>query len=207
MRFPKVPDDVKRYLQKKITARIAKCVVFELAVMLLLVFMGERLFSGLGAIGQILAYIVLMAVPFFATGVPFKLIDRSWQGEVIDVGIKTTTAFTKDTRPKQYTENSVWLTIKKSDGEIIYEKFATFSLKGNRYNPIFASSAAVNSVKPEHFLGKYNIGARVFHFYGFEHCLIVDEKNDDITTCIVCGQENDRNNKKCWVCGHSLIKF
>ena len=207
LRLPKLPEDVKRYLQKKITARIAKCVLFELAVMLLLIFMGERLFSGLGTIGQMLIYIVLMILPFIVTGVPLELIDKSWNGEVIDVDIKATTAFTKGVRSKQYTENSVWLTIRKNDGDVIYKKIAVFSLKeGNRYNPIYAASK-VSNVKPEHFLKKYNVGAKVFHFYGFENCLIVDEKNDDIIRCIVCGQENDQNNKKCWNCGHSLIKF
>lgn len=206
MKFPNLPDDLQRYLQKKITSRIVKCVLFELAVMLLLIFMGERLFSALGTVGQILTYIILMIIPLIVTGVPIKLIDKSWQGEVIDVEVKTTTAFTKDVKAKQYTENSVWLTIKKSDGEIVYEKFASFSSRGKPYNPTQAFWG-IKDTKPEHFLGKYNKGAKVFHFYGFEHSLLVDENNKSITTCIVCGQENDKSNKKCWECGHSLIKF
>ena len=206
MKFPKLPEDVKKYLQKKITSRIVKCVLLELAVMLLLIFMGERLFSGLGMVGQILAYIVLMILPFIIMGVPLKLIDKSWQGEVIDVEVKTTAAFTKDVKAKQYTENSVWLTIKKSNGDIIYKKFAAFSSRGKPYNPTQAFWS-IKDVKPEHFLGKYNIGAKVFHFYGFEHLLLVDENNKSTTTCIVCGQENDQSKRKCWECGHSLIEF
>ena len=206
MKFPKLPEDIERYLQKKTINRIAKCVAFELAIMFLLAFMGERLFSALGTVCQIIAYIALMVIPFIVTGVPLKLIDRSWQGEVTNVEVKTTAAFTKDVKAKQYTENSVWLTIKKSNGDIICEKAASFPLREKQYSHTQAFGE-IKDIKPEHFLGKYNVGVKVFHFCGFEHLLIVDENNKSTTSCIVCGQDNDQSRKKCWWCGYSLIKF
>ena len=204
VKFPKLPQDIEAYLKKKTVARIAKCVALELAVMLLLAFMGERLFSALGTVGQIIAYIVLMIIPFTVTGVPLKLIDRSWQGEVTYVEVKTTSAFTKEVKARQYTENSVWLTIKKSNGKVIYEKAASFPLKEKKYS---SASGEIKDIKPEHFLGKYNVGVKVFHFGGLERLLLVDENNKSTTTCIVCGQENDKSRKRCWECGYSLVKF
>lgn len=196
----KIPDDVRDYIRKKTAKRIFLLILLEAVMLVLIVFVGERVFGFFEEFSRLLIYIILMLIPFFVTGVPFKMIDKAWEGEVIAVDIETGYTTTKEAKGRLVGENRVWLTIKKSDGTVFNERVKSYCFR--------ASAANVpSSIKPEHFLNKYKVGSRVYHVKGLSNLVVLEPNKQSTITCAVCGQENDCERKKCWSCGHTLIKF
>lgn len=178
--------------------------LLEIVIIILLVLVGERLFSALGDVGQMLCYIVLLALPVAITRFPIKLIDKTWSGEVTKVDVQTVSAFTNEGKPRRYTQNEVYLTVQRTDGRIVSHKVEVFGAKTDRAAAIAMDS--YTAVKPEHFLDKYKVGCTVYHFYGIKRLFIINPEQKDITMCIVCGRENRADADVCWDCGYSLIK-
>ncbi len=196
----KIPDDVRNYIRKKTASRILKLFILEAAILTFVLLFGERVFERFDVVMRLLAYIVLMLIPFFVTGVPFKMIDKAWEGEIIDVEIKSQYTVTKEANGKLRGENVFWLTVRREDGSISV-------VKGKSY-PYKASNIDISkAVKPEHFLNEYKVGSKVYHLSGLPNLVIVEPDLQSTIDCAVCGQENDYERKKCWSCGHTLIKF
>lgn len=196
----KIPDDVRDHIRKKTAKRIFLLILLEAVMLALIVFIGERVFERFVQFSRLLIYIVLMVVPFFITGVPFKMIDKYWEGEVIAVDVETGYTATKEAKGRLVGENTVWLTIKKSDGTVFREKAKSYHFQAGVYDDL-------PSIKPEHFLNKYKVGSRVYHLRGLPNLVVIEPNNQSMITCAVCGQGNDHERKKCWSCGHTLIKF
>ena len=138
-----------------------------------------------------LCYIIVMLVPFAVTGVPHKLIDRTYYGTVRKVDIVTTTdndSSIKPTRENMYIKNTVYLSIERTNGKLIYKK----AYSGN--------------AKSQQNLNKYCEGDSVFHLYGTNTVVVLPDPNAETVHCVVCGASNNIADNKCRDCGYSLIK-
>ena len=93
MGIKKLPEDIQKYIYKKIFFRILFFIVLETIAILFILFQHDRIFEIAGRADLIIAIIALLILPFFISGVPFKLIDSTWRGTVVDVKVKTTIDF------------------------------------------------------------------------------------------------------------------
>lgn len=136
-------------------------------------------------------YIITMLLPFAITGVPHKLIDSTYYGTIRKINIVTTIdndSSVKPTREHLYLRNTVYLSVERPDGKLIYRK--------------------AHSVKAEvtQNANTYNEGDSVFHLYGSNIVVVLPDSNSATIQCSVCGSYNNIENDKCHNCGHSLVK-
>ena len=191
---PVLPEDIRKIVTRAVAKRVIPCVISELIVLWYVIFFGEMSFKMVGIEVRILIYIVLILLPFIITGVPLKLIDRSWKGEII--GINVDMGLDRSVNGKGVREVSyLVLKIKRDDGKIIEHTMSVFShstaMKSNRARSEFAED-------------DYAVGDKVYHYYGIKRLLIIHK--DKSRECVICGSNNPEKNDRCFYCGHSIIK-
>lgn len=201
MRSIRLPEDLRKYVRKKDGQRLLICLSAECLMILFLLFLGERIFSAMGVFLQVCAYVLLLALPFLLSGVPWKLIRRNWSGTVTDVRIETKTRYTSD---KQTLQNTVILTLVDENGKSFQREVATHDVQSSRHGGIRLSTA---DVKVEHYMNEYSVGDEVYYFHGLPYPFVIGPNYRERITCVVCGQETRSEEARCWSCGHSLIKI
>ena len=195
-----LPADVKNYVKNKIIARLLKLTVLELIIILAIIFLGKRTFGELHIAIRITIYILLIVLPFIITKVPLAFIDKSWCGKIKKIDVITDNA-AYSAIGDIYTRNNVILTIEQSDGKIIETVAKSRGVKERKGLDRFQSA------KIEDMLKEYSEGAIVYHFYGLEELLIINDGKQDHINCVVCGAKNPTDNEHCFYCKHSLIKL
>lgn len=186
-----LPKDLKAYGRKKILQRVLPCALMFVSFGLILLEWGTVIFATRNKIFLISCYVVVMILPFVLTGVPHKLIDKTYYGIVKKVDIVTTIdngSSVKPTREHLYLKNTIYLKIETSNGELIYKK--AYSGKAKLLQNIHT----------------YNEGDKVFHLYGTNVTIVLPGSADISVQCTVCGTSNNINDDKCRDCGHSLVK-
>ena len=182
-------NDLKSHIRRAVLKRLIPCAVLLAACGVLLFFLGERIFNMENEQMRILCYIIVMLIPLAVTGVPKKLIDRTYCGEVIDARVKRTVdneSYVKPTLEHMYYKNTVYLDVKLDNGREITVK--AFEGRDDDLNPYF-----------------YHKGDRVFHLYGSKHTVILPREGANAVRCAVCGTKNLISEGKCVDCGHTLI--
>ena len=182
-----VPDDIKKYVLKKYTKKIVLWLSVTAAIVLLLVFFGERTFGKLNDIQQYLIYAVLTVLPFFIFKV-YKLFDRSWCGKIEKIDFKYTTDSTRSFKPTL---------------ETLYRKesvtFYITSDQGFKKINVFAGAVGTNRLAD-----RYHEGDNIVHIKGTEHYQVINS-TDDEAVCVVCGSLNRKEHKECKYCNHTLL--
>ena len=186
-----LPKDLQKYCRKRIWKRVVPCIILIFAFVTVLILWGNVIFDTDNKAVQISCYIVVMLSPFVITGVPHKLIDSTYHGRIKKVDIVTTTdndSSVKPTRERLYLKNTIYLTIERPNGKLIYKK------------------AYSGKARLQQNINAYNEGNLVFHLYGTNTVVVLPDTNDRSVHCSVCGSSNDIENDQCRDCGHSLIK-
>ena len=190
----KLPADIKRYIAKKVIFRLSVCFVLEAAAVAAIALWGGKLFASVNAGITALCYIVVLLIPFAITGVPFKLIDRTWCGVVEKVDVNTTYDYERRFRPTlegTYLKNTIYLTVMPPDKEHLIIK------------KVYAGRA-----KLQQHINDYVKGDKVFHLYGTQHTIVLPVPPETHVQCAVCGTMNDlaeNKDKKCHNCRLTLI--
>ena len=200
----KLPASLKRRRNQRIIIRIVSCILLLAFVLVVMFLWGRQIFpipdDTIGDIFRIILYVLLSLLPFVITGVPKKLIDRSFSGTVTAVEIKETTGtYTVGGRPWPYTKEDMILTIKKDDGKSIKFNVLSLGVKENHWR--FVSVLG----KIEHHTTEYNVGDRVHKYYGYKHLYVEPAKTQDSKQCIVCGVKNPLQSTVCWDCHSELL--
>ena len=191
---PVLPEDIRKIVTRAVAKRVIPCIILEFILLWYVIFFGEMSFRMVGIEVRILIYIVLILLPFIITGVPLKLIDRSWKGEII--GINVDMGLNRSVNGKGVREVSyLVLKIKRDDGKIVDHTVSVFSL-----GYTMQSSRA----KSEFAEDDYAVGDKVYHYYGIKRLLIIHKDNS--RECVICGSNNPEKNDRCFYCGHSIIK-
>jgi len=186
-----LPKDLQIYCRKKILKHAIPCAILTFAFATILALWGNIIFNTNNKAFQTSCYIIVMLIPFAITGVPLKLIDSTYCGIVKKVYIVTTTdndSAVKPTRENLYLKNTIYLSIEKTDGKLIYKK------------------AYSGRARLKQKLNTYNEGDLVFHLYGTNTVVVLPDFNESTVHCAVCSSSNNIENDKCRNCGHSLIK-
>ena len=189
--YKKLPDNFKNFIRRQILKRAISCAILFFGLVLILAFFGKNLFPTDIAIARYSFYLIVLLIPFAVTGVPFKLIDRSYCGTVEKVTIKTTTDNSETQKLNivyLYVKNTVYLSIRQSNGKRMHKK-------------VYEGKA-----KYQQHLDTYQVGDLVFHLYGSQHTIVIPDKKSKQIQCPICGNWNEQEADFCKNCDAFLIK-
>lgn len=197
----KLPKDIVQYVNKKVIWRVIIFVLLEIAWIAVSALTWQYFAAKTNVFFHISIVILLGIIPFWLSGVPFKLIDKSWMGTVTDVSVKaeTGTYIAGGGKAFPYDKNVIYLKVRTDNGE---EKCIPAREFGIRSHPGFP---VPNEGDITQHLNDYSVGDKVYHFYGLKYNYMV-KKNYDMIECVVCGCYNQQVRDHCINCGHSLIK-
>ena len=186
-----LPKDLQIYCRNRILKRVIPCIILISVFATILALWGNVIFNTDNKAFQTSCYVVVMLIPFIITGVPHKLIDSTYYGTVKKIDIVTTTdndSSVKPTREHLCLKNTIYLSIERSDGKLIYKK-------------VYSGKARL-----QQSINTYNEGDLVFHLYGTNTVVVLPDSKDGTVVCPICGDSNIIDNDTCRSCGHSLIK-
>lgn len=188
-----VPKDIKKFVLKKRLARIIPFICIEASAAVLLFF--APFLQNVSNLNKILTFSAVTLLCCFFTGVPLKMIDRTWAGEVTRVQYRRIRRSSTPGKPsveswrQQDFElfNAFVLFIKTDKGRVIKRKAGEKLL-------IFTPND-----KEEYAPGDY-----VVHVAGTDHTVILNRK--DNIRCAVCGASSEKGSETCHSCGYHLIE-
>lgn len=204
---PELPDSLKKRRLCKILFRALSCFVLFAFALVSIILWGERIFpfptqnaSGL----RYLCYGLFLLLPFLLTGVPLKLIDKSFSGTVRKTEIKDTIKYGgggTNTGSGSYIQSDLILTVEKDDGKVIKYNRLSFRTPLHRF--------PIDNPRPgnaEHHKHEFREGERIYKYYGFPYPYIAHPTLPDDKYCIVCGQKNENKESFCFSCGAELVE-
>lgn len=187
-----LPRDLIAYKRKAILKCVIPWFVLEALMIAFLIAAGDDLFQFRAGVGvKYFFYVILCLVPFFITGFPWKIMDRSFHGVIESVQVKTKVEFStfRATRENMKYENQVFLTIRTANGKVIHRKV---HLKNDPKQ------------EPTNY---FKEGETVFHLYGSRYIIVLPTRHIERIHCPVCDDGNDSDTDTCLRCGHSLIRL
>ena len=198
-----LPKELRIRARIAVLKRIIAFVLLFLGFGTILFFWGEIIFKSDSVLFKAICYTIVMLLPFFITRMPFKLIDRTWSGEVVDIGVKQENCVTTIAeRPLAYIKNHLVLKVKHPNGKI--KKHTAMTLEAKRTK---ADDRNFALGKIENQMDRYKIGDMVYHFYGYKYLHVVSKSPDAKKHCISCGCTNGMDRSNCWNCNLHLIEI
>lgn len=180
-----VPPSVRRQGRKMAAGRIVKLLVY----LYLAYIVVEYTYSGLkttsfGNLSTTLFFTLI--IPFIASGVPMKLIDRDWYGEIIKLELENNDPAKIDNHAKPAVSQTAL--VKAQDGKLyeveIFDEGEYFSGQRERV---------------------YHVGDKVLHVRWTEYLMPVREKGcKRPTACVVCGFKSPVGTQVCRSCKCSM---
>jgi len=185
-----IPSKIKRRTMKKVLIRVSIFVI--ILILLVSAFIFLKPLAALERNNKILTFYIGVFLDIAVTGVPFKLIRRSWQGEVLGVKIKTSTETwnpSKPTASSWYTANTVILTLKTPKNNIIMETAETANARNTQAD-----------------IDRYKRGDYVAQINGTEYPAHYKLESNE-TRCVICGSYASNDLHECEQCGNPLVTF
>ena len=201
---PPLPLSLKRKRKQRIIIRSVVCFLLLASFIFIIIMWGNKLFpitfdyrkgyTGL----RILFYVLFLCVPFLVTGIPLKLIDKSWSGTITSITVVEKLATTDNPKyiypfPKQ----DLILTIQNDQGKEI--KYTVLSLSERNHRNV-----TDNIGKIHYHTHEFCVGDRVHKYYGYKHLFVSYQKTHKTKYCISCGSKNNLTEIKCWYCSSEL---
>lgn len=183
-----LPRDLKSYTRNFILKKLLVLAALLAVFGTILFFLGGRIFNFDNVGLKILCYIITLLIPFRISGVPAKLIDSTWRGQITDINVDLTTdsdSPSKPTRETLYTKRTVYLTVVTPEGKTVRHK-------------VYSG--------PDDVSGGWHVGDSVFHLYGTDKVVVLPDGKSDTVACPVCGSSESAHAEHCTGCGHTLIK-
>lgn len=200
-----LPADIVKYVKKRVVRCVALFVFLVCATVAISILTWNYFAVRTPLAFHILLIVLINAVPFFVSKFPWALIDRSWNGEIVAVDIKTKSdAFSAGGQTHSFTNHQIMLDIKKKNGKTVKIKVREVGEPNNVITKL-SGYTVPNQGDIKQFMDYYSVGDRIYHFYGLKH-YYVDKKNVSLYECVICGAENKKDRETCIECGHSIIK-
>ena len=183
-----IPRDIREKVKNAIVKRALFASVITVMVAVLIYLFGDTVFGSFGSPSKEILYAVLLLAVPLSFGIPFKLIDSTWCGEITRVDIRTENAARGALKNGAgiYTKHFVDIEIRLDNGKIIDRTVYEGAVPTGRK------------------FGMYEVGDRVVHVYGTKYIQVVHDNMSRPTVCVVCGTENPPSEKQCGKCGHTL---
>lgn len=203
---PQLPKSLKQLRIRNIAFRCVSCFLLLSLFIFIIIMWGNKIFPStldhhMGYAGlRILFYVIILLIPFLITGVPLKLIDKSWGGTITAIKVKENLGTTANPRYVHvYQKEDLILTIKKDDGKEIEHTVLSLT-EGNK-----SETNGTPKGKIFYHTHKYNVGDRAYKYYGFKYLYFVPKSYQDCRNCIRCGSQNNMQDATCWYCDAELI--
>ncbi len=181
----KLPRDIVLYAKKKVAKRIITFILSEA----LAIFIAYLFSTNSTEMATMFTYLIAIAIPVIVVGVPHKLVDKTWIGEVAKVNVATNaTAAMRDGPKSLTTRTSVNLYVKEENGNLLVKNVSK------------TNSRIVN------LFNEFKEGDIVMHVYGTDYIFKVPLNDGMNCKCVVCGTNIEGTNNNCGRCGHTLIK-
>ncbi len=190
MKKLQLPKDLKQFAIKTALKRVIPCVLMLIGFAAVLMLWGDVILPIEKDIVKVIVYTMVMLVPFALTGVPFKLIDKTYSGIVEKVEITTTVDnlyHERPTRESLYLKNTVFLHVKQENGTVVRRK------------------ASEKNARMSQNSEAYKVGDTVFHLYGSTQTIVLPKDTDKFVQCVICGDANAKDECHCKACGHTLV--
>ena len=165
---------------------------------IIIIVWGEELFGRLELNEKVQIYSIIYILPFFLTGVPWKLKDKTFFGRIIKVKI--------------YTRTDIGWLYKRIFPSVRNNTIVLYCLLNNgkiHAQTVYRETTAMIMEKREYKtinVDKYQEGDLVFHLYGSGQTVVLPKPSDDVVQCAICGSYVDINKEICPNCSHSLVK-
>ena len=187
-----IPKDLKAYCRRQVLKRVLPCIFMFVVFGLILLKWGTVIFATQNKIFLMSCCVAVMILPFVLTGVPHKLIDKTYHGIVTKVDVITALSCKSAVKVggdmMWYTKNTIILTVLLENEKSIKMKVYEGQTKLGQH------------------LNSYHEGDKVFHLYGTNVTIVLPDSADTRVQCSVCGTSNNIKDDKCRECGHSLVK-
>ncbi|MBQ2999415.1 MAG: hypothetical protein IJD64_03035 [Clostridia bacterium] len=196
----KLPRELSEYLKKQKMKRIIPCALMQVLIALVLILWGNTIVRTDVLPFKIAVFVLMLLVPFLVTGVPFKVLQKPWRGEIIKVDIQDGVAFTSDRdKDRPHGTLTIVLTVQADDGKIVIKEIGAGTYTKVWWEP-------VANTKADHIVDRYQVGDRVFQLGKQYPIIVLPKPEDQHCQCAVCGRTNAIENETCEECGHTLIK-
>lgn len=203
MKNIQLPKDIVKYVKKKIIGYVALFVLLECAAIVINVLTWEYFAARTPLPFHIGVIVWICIVPFIVLKFPFKLIDRSWRGEIVEISVEEErdAYYPGGVKDKvfPYVKHVIYLNIKLENGR--YKRIAVQEF-GRRQH---IGCEVPNEGDVRKHLDDYSVGDSVYHFYGLKYNYVV-KKHSEQLVCVVCGSKNKKDSDECFECGHSIVK-
>ena len=207
-----LPSDIQNYAKKQMVKKILLFLCYLALSALILLGLIPSLSRHMGFVPILLLCLAAIGASAYFSKVYFLVLDSNWRGKILDVKVETKTgSYSHYGKTRLCEKNTILLVVEKENGKQIGVTAETFVSKSDsgenvRIGREYQYAEHVLCGKPEEFLKKYRIGDTVYHFRGIDWNLHIPASLQSLTTCIVCGTENDISKDVCYQCGHSLVK-
>ena len=94
-----VPKDLRKYVFRTIMKRLIPCIALIIVFSVVLLLWGDVIFNTNNKLLKAICYIIILILPIFITGLPRKIKDKTYYGEVENVCISTTTDSSLSIKP------------------------------------------------------------------------------------------------------------
>ena len=211
---PALPLSLRKKRARNILKRVIPCALLFALILAAIILRGEEIFDFPHLLARCVVYAICLLFPFVITGVPLKLIDKSFSGTVMEVKLtENTGAYSQGGVVWPYVRQHLVLVIRKDNGETFKYTALSVGLKEDpRYKIPVVIGIGEDPQRSIQIVGKiqdheqdYSVGDRVHKYYGFRALWVTPQNSVDQKYCIVCGTKNDRDDSVCWSCRSELI--
>lgn len=197
-----LPDDLKKYARKHLLIRLCSCIILLAILFTVLILFGDKIFNPEGSLYRIKEFIciALVIIICYFTGVPMRLIDRTFFGTIEKVTV-TTGYNSRAIGKRQSTVNSKTASY-RGFYSIITMEISIKTADGKHLKRTISSAPPSNDTNYDEI---FKQGDRVFHLYGTDIYVKIPEDKKEKVACPVCGLLNAQSNVHCENCNHSII--
>lgn len=178
------PPDIERYVRRKRKKEIFTCIVYMVLIAVVVFFPKQVDRSTVSDFNQNLFRVLLILVPPLFMRIPFKYLERSYCGEIIEVKTYRQLNSRFEARNKKTFITDVIVRISDT-GEL--KKCQVFK--------------TADTPPPK---TAYMVGDKVIHIKGTKFLQVPLPSRNGQLRCVVCGSYDVQDNEKCHFCGHTL---
>ena len=189
-----VPHDIKRYITMQIVKRLLVCIAGFAAVALILLYYKDSI-AERGVSAQVFAYTVPFIAVLLVTGVPLKLIDRSWCGTIENVKVREVLIHKFGRNYRVAGQGAEY-------GNVVDLEVRLDSGKTVTCHPTFKPLKDLKSI--DFYTFNFKEGDRVVHIYLTNFVQRLPDDEAELINCTVCGEVQPKTREKCETCGHTL---
>lgn len=201
-----IPKDVQNHVNGRIARRVLKAAALLAAEIFVFVWYAQDFWSSI-RYWTVLVYAAILVATYFMSGLHAVIRDKTWCGVIEDVKVKTTIAVRGNVSKRSIatvgrynfgdqgrcTINTVYATVRREDGTIV----ECVAFEGNADDTGDGSAMSF-------YLKNFRPGDRIIHIRGAKYYQIDPDEDRTAINCVVCGDNNPKENEKCHACGHTL---